>query len=186
MDRRCGGGARRLRRARPAAASWLGRDLGRADGGSARRRAARVGRPPGDARDHDCRPVTCDLAVDRADGTGTGRPYSYDALENLVGCHMHSADQIVGEWQSVAVGESFRLHPTSRSRSRASSPSERSLSAVPYRSARSAHPPTTSRGRSSWTSGPTVRRDCSSVSATATRAPGRRCSSSPSRLSASS
>jgi hypothetical protein len=37
--------------------------------------------------------------------------YSYDALENLVGCDMHSADRIVPEWQSLAVGDAVRLAP---------------------------------------------------------------------------
>jgi hypothetical protein len=35
--------------------------------------------------------------------------YSYDILENLVGLHIHSADQIVAEWQSLSVGDSIRL-----------------------------------------------------------------------------
>ncbi len=44
-------------------------------------------------------------------GQGRGGLYSYDALENLVGCDMHSADRVVPEWQEVAVGDAFRLHP---------------------------------------------------------------------------
>ncbi len=44
-------------------------------------------------------------------GQGRGGLYSYDALENLVGCDIHSADEIVPEWQDVAVGDPFRLHP---------------------------------------------------------------------------
>ncbi|MCU1378181.1 MAG: hypothetical protein JWN29_1164 [Acidimicrobiales bacterium] len=44
-------------------------------------------------------------------GQGRGGLYSYDVLENLIGCDIHSADQIVGEWQHVTVGDSFRLHP---------------------------------------------------------------------------
>ncbi len=44
-------------------------------------------------------------------GQGRGGLYSYDALENLVGCDMHSADHIVPEWQGVAVGDEVRLHP---------------------------------------------------------------------------
>jgi hypothetical protein len=44
-------------------------------------------------------------------GQGRGGLYSYDALENLVGCDMHSADRIVPEWQDVAVGSEVRLHP---------------------------------------------------------------------------
>jgi hypothetical protein len=44
-------------------------------------------------------------------GQGRGGLYSYDALENLVGCEIHSADRIVADWQRVAVGDTFRLHP---------------------------------------------------------------------------
>jgi len=44
-------------------------------------------------------------------GQGRGGLYSYDWLENLVGCQMHSADQVVPQWQDVAIGDDFRLHP---------------------------------------------------------------------------
>ena len=44
-------------------------------------------------------------------GQGRGGLYSYDGLENLVGCRMRSAEEIVPEWQEVAVGDAFRLHP---------------------------------------------------------------------------
>jgi hypothetical protein len=44
-------------------------------------------------------------------GQGRGGLYSYDFLENLVGCDIHSADRIVEEWQHVTVGDPFRLHP---------------------------------------------------------------------------
>src|SRR5215218_7338492 len=44
-------------------------------------------------------------------GQGRGGFYSYDALENLVGCHIHSADQIVPEWQDLKVGDQVKLHP---------------------------------------------------------------------------
>jgi len=44
-------------------------------------------------------------------GQGRGGMYSYDALENLIGCDMHSADRIVPDWQNVAVGDSVRLAP---------------------------------------------------------------------------
>jgi hypothetical protein len=44
-------------------------------------------------------------------GQGRGGFYSYDALENLVGCDIHSADHIVPEWQTIAVGDEVRLHP---------------------------------------------------------------------------
>ncbi len=44
-------------------------------------------------------------------GQGRGGLYSYDWLENLVGCRMQSADRIVARWQDVAPGDDFRLHP---------------------------------------------------------------------------
>jgi hypothetical protein len=44
-------------------------------------------------------------------GQGRGGFYSYDFLENLVGCDIHSADRIVPDWQSIAVGDHVRLHP---------------------------------------------------------------------------
>lgn len=44
-------------------------------------------------------------------GQGRGGFYSYDALENLVGCDIHSAEQIVPQWQDVAVGDEVRLAP---------------------------------------------------------------------------
>jgi hypothetical protein len=44
-------------------------------------------------------------------GQGRGGFYSYDALENLVGCDIRSADQIVPEWQEITVGDQVKLHP---------------------------------------------------------------------------
>jgi hypothetical protein len=44
-------------------------------------------------------------------GQGRGGFYSYDSLENLVGCDIHSADRIVPEWQDVAVGDKVRFAP---------------------------------------------------------------------------
>ena len=44
-------------------------------------------------------------------GQGRGGFYSYDALENLVGCDIHSAGRIVPEWQHPEVGDEVRLHP---------------------------------------------------------------------------
>jgi hypothetical protein len=44
-------------------------------------------------------------------GQGRGGFYSYDFLENLTGCDIHSADRIVPEWQSVDVGDAVHLHP---------------------------------------------------------------------------
>jgi hypothetical protein len=44
-------------------------------------------------------------------GQGRGGFYSYDFLENLVGCDIHSADHIAPEWQDVDVGHEVRLAP---------------------------------------------------------------------------
>ena len=44
-------------------------------------------------------------------GQGRGGFYSYDSLENLVGCDIHSADRIVPEWQDIGVGDEVKLHP---------------------------------------------------------------------------
>jgi hypothetical protein len=44
-------------------------------------------------------------------GQGRGGFYSYDALENLVGCNIHSADRVVPEWQAIIVGDQVKLHP---------------------------------------------------------------------------
>jgi hypothetical protein len=44
-------------------------------------------------------------------GQGRGGFYSYDVLENLVGCDIHSADRIVEEWQSIDVGSDVNLYP---------------------------------------------------------------------------
>ena len=44
-------------------------------------------------------------------GQGRGGFYSYDFLENLVGCDIHSADRIVPEWQSINVGGEVNLYP---------------------------------------------------------------------------
>jgi hypothetical protein len=44
-------------------------------------------------------------------GQGRGGFYSYDFLENLAGCDVHSADRIVPEWQDVMTGDEVRLAP---------------------------------------------------------------------------
>lgn len=45
-------------------------------------------------------------------GQGRGGFYTYDRLENLVArCDIHSADEIVADWQATAVGDEVRLHP---------------------------------------------------------------------------
>ncbi|MGH3365289.1 MAG: hypothetical protein ACRDOW_11245 [Nocardioidaceae bacterium] len=37
-------------------------------------------------------------------GQDRGGFYSYDWLENLAGCHLHSADEIHDEWQDRSAG----------------------------------------------------------------------------------
>jgi hypothetical protein len=44
-------------------------------------------------------------------GQGRGGFYSYDVLENLAGCDIHSAERVVPEWQSISVGDDVRLAP---------------------------------------------------------------------------
>jgi len=44
-------------------------------------------------------------------GQNRGGFYSYTWLENLVGCKMRNADEIVPEWQELKVGDSVWLHP---------------------------------------------------------------------------
>jgi hypothetical protein len=44
-------------------------------------------------------------------GQGRGGFYSYDFVENLVGCDIHSADRIVSEWQDIGVGDQVRFAP---------------------------------------------------------------------------
>jgi hypothetical protein len=44
-------------------------------------------------------------------GQGRGGLYSYDWLENLVGCDIHSVDRIVDAWQQLALGDQIRLVP---------------------------------------------------------------------------
>jgi len=44
-------------------------------------------------------------------GQGRGGFYSYEWLENLVGCNIHNADRIIPEFQHLEVGDSVQLHP---------------------------------------------------------------------------
>ncbi|MGX6607375.1 SRPBCC family protein [Micromonosporaceae bacterium Da 78-11] len=44
-------------------------------------------------------------------GQGRGGFYSYDTLENLVGCDIHSANAINPDWQRLEVGDTVRLAP---------------------------------------------------------------------------
>lgn len=60
-------------------------------------------------------------------GHGRGGLYSYDALENLVGLDIHSAEEILPAHQSLAPGDEVRL-------GKPGSPSFRVVSAEPARS----------------------------------------------------
>ena len=44
-------------------------------------------------------------------GQGRGGFYSYEWLENLVGCDIENADRIEPRWQRLTVGDHVRLHP---------------------------------------------------------------------------
>ena len=44
-------------------------------------------------------------------GQGRGGLYSYDGLENLVGCDIHSVDKIIPEFQELEVGDKVRFGP---------------------------------------------------------------------------
>ena len=47
-------------------------------------------------------------------GQGRGGLYSYERLENLVGCEMVNSDQIIPEYQQLTVGDKVRLVPEGR------------------------------------------------------------------------
>lgn len=44
-------------------------------------------------------------------GQGRGGFYSYEKLENLVGCDIHNADTILPQHQDLKEGDGIRLHP---------------------------------------------------------------------------
>ncbi len=44
-------------------------------------------------------------------GQGRGGLYSYQRLENLIGCDIHNADRIISEHQNLKVGDRVRLTP---------------------------------------------------------------------------
>jgi hypothetical protein len=47
-------------------------------------------------------------------GQGRGGLYSYERLENLVGCDMHNTDRIIPEYQHIEVGDKVRIVPEGR------------------------------------------------------------------------
>lgn len=44
-------------------------------------------------------------------GQGRGGLYSYERLENLIGCDMHNADHIIPQYQHLEIGDKVRLVP---------------------------------------------------------------------------
>jgi len=44
-------------------------------------------------------------------GQGRGGFYSYELLENMVGCRIHNADRIIPELANLQVGDEILLHP---------------------------------------------------------------------------
>ena len=47
-------------------------------------------------------------------GQGRGGLYSYDGLENLIGCDIHSADHILPEHQNLQVGDQILFGPEAK------------------------------------------------------------------------
>ena len=45
-------------------------------------------------------------------GQGRGGFYSFEKLENLIGCHITNTDVVLPEHQTLEAGDSIRLHPT--------------------------------------------------------------------------
>jgi hypothetical protein len=44
-------------------------------------------------------------------GQGKGGFYSYELLENMVGCNIHNADRIFAEYQDIKLGDKLVMHP---------------------------------------------------------------------------
>lgn len=44
-------------------------------------------------------------------GQGRGGLYSFELLENLIGCRMHNADRVLPQHQELSAGDEVRLHP---------------------------------------------------------------------------
>ncbi len=47
-------------------------------------------------------------------GQDRGGFYSFERLQNLVGCHMRNTDMILPEHQTLAVGDALRVHPSAQ------------------------------------------------------------------------
>lgn len=89
-------------------------------------------------------------------GQGRGGFYSYDALENLVGCDIHSADKIVPAWQDVAIGAEVRLAPGVALTAAVVQPNRAHCATASRSDAAACR--STPRGRSSWTRRRTAQR----------------------------
>ncbi len=48
-------------------------------------------------------------------GSGRGGAYTYDWIENLLGLNMHSADEILPEFQDLKAGDELPMGPGGRS-----------------------------------------------------------------------
>ncbi len=46
-------------------------------------------------------------------GAGRGGLYSYEVLENLAGCNIHNAEQIIPKYQELKSGDEIKIHPKS-------------------------------------------------------------------------
>lgn len=44
-------------------------------------------------------------------GADRGGLYSYEGLENLLGCNIHNADHIIPEFQNLKSGDEIKIHP---------------------------------------------------------------------------
>jgi hypothetical protein len=44
-------------------------------------------------------------------GQDKGGFYSYELLENMIGCNIHNIDHIIPDFQSIDIGDSLILHP---------------------------------------------------------------------------
>lgn len=44
-------------------------------------------------------------------GQNKGGFYSYELLENLIGCDIHNVDRIIPEHQHIKIGDGLRMHP---------------------------------------------------------------------------
>jgi len=87
-------------------------------GSTAAERAQRYpGDPPGPPRLENTRAVTLHAPASEVwrwlvqIGQDRGWFYSYDWLENLAGCHLHSADQVREDLQTLRAGDALTIFP---------------------------------------------------------------------------